>query len=143
VLRDSVTVVADIDASVEVVWRYLTAGRGAWWPEMRFEAAVGSPLVETWVEGDRQVSAAGSVTRCDAPHVLGFRWTEQSWDHPLEVVIELEARLQGTLVTLTESGFSRARTPSSLPAEHDEGWRYHLARLKRTSEGEAVDVDVQ
>ncbi len=110
---------------------------------MRFEAAVGSPLVETWVEGDRQVSAAGSVTRCDAPHVLGFSWTEQSWDHPLEVVIELEARLQGTLVTLTESGFSRARTPSSLPAEHDEGWRYHLARLKRTSEGEAVDVDVQ
>jgi len=25
----------------------------------------------------------------------------------------------------------------------EEGWRYHLARLKRTSEGEDVDVDVQ
>jgi uncharacterized protein YndB with AHSA1/START domain len=95
VLQDSVKVVADIDAAVEVVWRYLTAGRGAWWPEMRFEAAVGSPLVETWVEGDRQMSATGSVTRCDAPHVLGFSWSEQSWDHPLEVVIELEAHGQG------------------------------------------------
>ena len=134
--------VADIDAAVEVVWRYLTAGRGAWWPEMRFEAAVGSPLVETWVEGDRQMSATGSVTRCDASHVLGFSWSEQSWDHPLEVVIELEAHGQGTFVTLTESAFSRARTPYSLPVEHDEGWRYHLARLKLTSEGEVVDVDV-
>lgn len=110
---------------------------------MRFEAEVGSPLVETWVEEGQQVSATGSVTRCDEPHVLGFDWTEQSWDHPLDVVIELVAHEQGTLVTLTESGFSRARVPHSLPAEHEEGWRYHLARLKRTSEGEDVDVDVQ
>lgn len=28
---------------------------------MRFEAALGSPRAETWVEGDRQVSATGSV----------------------------------------------------------------------------------
>lgn len=103
----------------------------------------GGRLVETWVEEGQQVSATGSVTRCDEPHVLGFDWTEQSWDHPLDVVIELVAHGQGTLVTLTESGFSRARVPHSLPAEHEEGWRYHLARLKRTSEGEDVDVDVQ
>ncbi|WP_338036771.1 SRPBCC family protein [Microbacterium arborescens] len=141
-LRDSVTVVVDIDASVEVVWRFLTAGRGAWWPEMRFEAAVGSPLVETWIEEGSQASATGSVTRCDEPHVLGFSWSEQGWEHPLDVVIELVEQGQATSVTLTESGFSRARTPRSLPAEHDEGWRYHLARLKRTSEGEAADVDV-
>ncbi|MDC7802979.1 MULTISPECIES: SRPBCC domain-containing protein [Microbacterium] len=139
--RDSVTVAADLDASVEVVWRLLTAGRGAWWPEMRFEAAVGSPLVETWVEEGRQVCATGSVTRCDEPHVLGFSWTEQGWEHPLDVVIELVAHGQATSVTLTESGFCRARTPHSLPAEHEEGWRYHLARLKRMSEGEAVDFD--
>lgn len=137
------TVVADVDASVEVVWRFLTTARGAWWPEMRFDAAVGSPLVETWIEEGRHVSATGSVTRCDEPHVLGFSWTEQGWDHPLDVVIELATHGQTTLVTLTESGFSRARTPYSLRAGHDEGWRYHLARLKRMSEGEAVDVDAQ
>ncbi|EXJ51514.1 hypothetical protein AS96_09390 [Microbacterium sp. MRS-1] len=108
---------------------------------MRFEAAVGSPLVETWVEEGRQVCATGSVTRCDEPHVLGFSWTEQGWEHPLDVVIELVAHGQATSVTLTESGFCRARTPHSLPAEHAEGWRYHLARLKRMSEGEAVDFD--
>lgn len=108
---------------------------------MLFEAAVGSPLVETWVAEGRQVSATGSVTRCDEPHLLGFNWIEEGWDHPLDVVIDLVTHEKSTLVTLTESGFFRARTPHSLPAEHQEGWRYHLARLKRMSEGEAVDVD--
>lgn len=142
-LRDSVTVTTGVDASIEVVWQLLTAGRGAWWPEMRFEPVVGSPLVETWVEEGRPASATGSVTRCDEPRLLGFSWTEQGWEHPLDVVIELVQQGQSTSVTLTESGFSRARTPHSLPAEHEEGWQYHLARLKRTSEGQAVDVDAQ
>ncbi len=137
------TAATDIDASVEVVWWFLTTGRGAWWPEMRFETVVGSPLIETWVEEGRPARATGSVTRCDEPHLLGFSWTQQGWDHPLDVVIELVTHGQSTSVTLTESGFSRARTPHSLPAEHEEGWRYHLARLKRASEGEAVDVDAQ
>ncbi|RWZ68086.1 SRPBCC domain-containing protein [Labedella populi] len=132
-----------IHASVDVVWRCLTVGRGAWWPEMRFEAVVGSPLVETWVEEGRQASATGSVTRCDEPSLLGFSWTEEGWDHPLDVVIDLVTHGESTSVTLTESGFSRARTPHSLPAEHEEGWRYHLAGLKRASEDQAADVDAQ
>ena len=88
---------------------------------MRFEAEVGSPLVETWVEEGQQVSATGSVTRCDEPHVLGFDWTEQSWDHPLDVVIDLVAHGQGTLVTLTESGFSRARVPQATSSGSERG----------------------
>jgi len=137
VVRDSVTVTADIHAPVEVVWRCLTVGRGTWWPDMRFEAVVGSPLVETWVEEGRQARATGNVTRCEVPHLLGFSWTEEGWDHPLRVVIDLVAHGDSTSVTLTESGFSRARTPHALPAEHEEGWRYHLSRLKRTSESQA------
>ncbi len=50
---------------------------------------------------------------------------EQGWEHPLDVVIELVAHGQATSVTLTESGFCRARTPHSLLREHEEGWRYH------------------
>ncbi|WP_240191392.1 SRPBCC family protein [Microbacterium hominis] len=48
-----------------------------------------------------------------------------------------------TSLTLTESGFSRARTSDSLPSEHEEGWRYHLARLKRVSEDHAAEVDAE
>lgn len=135
------TVATEIDAPVEVVWRFLTVERGAWWPDMRFEAVVGSPLRETWIEDGRESSATGRITRCDEPQLLGFSWTEQGWDHPLDVVIEIVMLGQSTSVTLTETGFSRARTPHSLPAEHEEGWRYHVARWKRASEGEAVDVD--
>jgi len=39
--RDSITVRTVIDAPVEVVWQFLTVARDAWWPEMRFDAAVG------------------------------------------------------------------------------------------------------
>jgi uncharacterized protein YndB with AHSA1/START domain len=140
VLPDSVTVEKDIDAPVGVVWRFLTVERDAWWPEMRFEAVVGSPLVETWIEEGHQASAMGSVTQCDEPQLLGFRWIEPSWDRPLEVVIRLAAEGRSTTVILVETGFAQARTSPSLPAEHEEGWLHHLARLKRASEGEAVGV---
>jgi len=143
VSHDSVTVTAGIDASIDVVWQLLTAGRSAWWPEMLFEAVVGSPLVETWIEDGRPGRATGSVTRCDNPRLLGFRWIQQDWAHSLDVVIELVQHGRSTSVTLSESGFSRAPAPHSLAAEHEEGWRYHLARLKRVAEGGAVDVVAQ
>ncbi|WP_246260289.1 SRPBCC family protein [Cellulomonas taurus] len=141
--RDMVTVTTDVAAPVEVVWLFLTTGRDAWWPEMRFEAVVGSPLVEIWVEEGRQITATGRVTRCDEPRVLGFSWTERGWERPLDVVIELVANGRSTTVTLTETGFSRAHVPSALPAEHEEGWRYHLTRWQRVSEGGAAGVDAQ
>lgn len=136
--RDSVTVEARIDAPIGVVWRLLTADRDAWWSEMRFEAAVGSALLETWIEEGRPASATGTITRCDEPTLLGFTWTEPTWVQPLDVVIRLVADGSSTSVALTESGFSRAQAPPSLAAEHEEGWRYHLTRWARASEGEAV-----
>ena len=139
-LRDPVTVDAIVDATPEVVWRVLTLERGSWWPDLRFEPAVGSPLVETWLDDGRPMSASGAVTRCEAPHLLAFTWTEPTWAHPLDVEIRLVAVERSTAVTITESGFLRARTRSALPAEHEEGWRYHLARLKRASEGDALDA---
>ncbi len=139
-MRDSVTVIASVDAPIDVVWRFLTAERNAWWPDMRFEAVVGSRLVETWVEEGREASATGSITRCEAPHTLGFRWNEEGWECPLDVLIVLVEKGMSTAVTLTESGFAAAQTPPALPAQHDEGWRYHLVRLKRVSEGNAVEA---
>lgn len=50
------------------------------------------------------------------------------------MTIRLAAAGAGTEVMLTESGFATAGTPPTLPAEHAEGWRYHLQRLRRVSE---------
>jgi uncharacterized protein YndB with AHSA1/START domain len=143
VFRDLVRVKTDVGAPVEVVWRFLTVDRDTWWPEMGFEAVVGSPLVETWLEEGRRASATGSVTDCDEPQLLGFRWIQPSWEHPLDVAISLVAEGPSTSVTLTETGFLRAQTSLSLRDEHEEGWLYHLTRLKRASEGGAVSVDVR
>jgi uncharacterized protein YndB with AHSA1/START domain len=105
---------------------------------MHFDALVGAPLIETWTERGQLMSAAGVVTRCEHPEVLAFSWSEPSWEGPLDVMIRLEASGPSTSVTLTESGFVRAQTASSLPEEHEEGWRFHLARLKRASETDAT-----
>ncbi|MGX5681018.1 SRPBCC family protein [Schumannella luteola] len=131
---DSVTVATEIDAVAEVVWRFLTVDRDAWWPEMQFDPVVGSPLLETWIDEGEHNSAAGTVTRCEVPHLLAFSWIEASWAQPLEVEIRLDARGRRTAVTLTESGFAFAQTSPSLPEEHEEGWRYHLTRLTQVSE---------
>jgi uncharacterized protein YndB with AHSA1/START domain len=143
VLRDSVTVEMSIGARVEVVWRSLTTERHAWWPEMRFEAVVGAPLVETWIDDGHETSATGKVTHCTEPHLLGFRWIEPGWTHPLDVEMRLVPEGRSTSVTLTETGFAHAGTSPSLPIEHEEGWRYHLTRLKQASEGAAVRRDAQ
>lgn len=137
---DSVTVRADIDAPVEVAWRVLTVERDSWWPEMRFTAAVGASLSETWTEDGHRMSATGTVTRCLPPHGLAFRWIEPRWSLPLDVDIRLARRSGATSVTLVESGFVRATSSPTLPAEHEDGWMYHLERWKRASE-RAVNDD--
>ncbi len=138
---DSVTVTIDIAAPAEVVWHFLTLGRGTWWPGMVFEARVGSSLVETWLEEGRPAQAKGRIIRCDAPQTLEFHWREPGWSRPLDVSIVLTEKGASTAVALAESGFSGAHATPSLPAEHEEGWRYHLARLKRVSEGGTVEAD--
>lgn len=86
-MRDAIEVEARIAASVDAVWRLLTEQRGRWWPDMRFAAAVGAPLVETWEEDGRVLSATGEVTRCEPPVLLAFRWSEAGWARPLDVEI--------------------------------------------------------
>jgi uncharacterized protein YndB with AHSA1/START domain len=133
VLRDSVAVETAVDAAPELVWRLLTVKHSVWWPEMQFDAIAGAPLVETWLEDGLELSASGVITRCDPPDLLAFEWREPSWEHSLEVELRLEETGRSTMVTLTETGFTRARA-TALADEHEEGWRYHLARLKRACE---------
>ncbi|MDO7880898.1 SRPBCC family protein [Salinibacterium soli] len=124
----------EIGAPAELVWRYLTADRDEWWPEMQFDPVVGSPLLETWTDDGQRYSATGTVTGCVESRLLAFHWIEASWAQPLDVEIRLTARGKSTAVTLTETGFALAQTSPLLPDEHEEGWRHHLSRLARMSE---------
>jgi uncharacterized protein YndB with AHSA1/START domain len=128
---DSVSVAHVVAATPDVVWRALTVDRVTWWPDLRFDAAVGAPVVETWIEAGRQRQAHGVVTRCEEPGVLAFRWREDGWAAPLEVTFRLEPHGAATSVTITETGFRHAGVPPTLADEHEEGWSYHLTRLAR------------
>lgn len=129
--RDSVSVAHVIAATADVIWRALTVDRADWWPDLRFDAAAGAPLVETWIEAGQQRQAHGVVTRCEEPELLAFRWREDGWSAPLEVTFRLDARGSATSVTITETGFRYAGVPPTLADEHEEGWRYHLMQLAR------------
>lgn len=129
--RDSVSVALVVAATPDVVWRALTVDRAEWWPDLRFDAVVGAPLVETWIEAGQQRQAHGFVTRCEEPELLAFRWREDGWAAPLEVRFALEPRGSATSVTIMETGYRRADVPPTLADEHEEGWRYHLTQLAR------------
>lgn len=129
--RDSVSVAHVVRATPDVVWRALTVDRATWWPDLRLDAVIGAPLVETWTEAGRQRQAHGVVTRCEEPELLAFRWREDGWSAPLEVTFRLEPHGSATAVTITETGFHRADVPPMLADEHEEGWSHHLTRLAR------------
>ena len=126
-----VSVSLTIDERVDDVWRAITVGRSSWWPEMVFEPIAGSALVETWIEDGEEKRATGTITGAVAPSLLSFEWSEPGWVGPLSVSICLEPLGAATKVTLTESGFTEAQSPSGLPAEHQDGWLYHLTRLQK------------
>lgn len=143
---DSVAVmtITQVSATVRIgvapdeVWTVLTADRATWWPEMVFDARVGAPLVETWIDGGELHRASGVVTVAAPPALLGFEWREPGWLAPLSVLVRIApVDGGGTEATITESGFAQAGTPDGLPFAHEEGWRHHLGRLRAACEAGA------
>lgn len=122
-----------IEAAQGRVWRALTVDRSRWWPEMVFDAVVGASLVETWVEDGEVLQASGTITTVDAPRLLAFEWSEPAWQGNLTVRVRLAPVTQGTEVSITEEGFASIQAQSSLASEHEEGWLYHLERLRDAS----------
>lgn len=113
----------------ETVWEALTARRPDWWPELEFEPVPGSPLVETWTEDGRAMSATGRVLTIDAPRSLSFEWTEPGWTGSAVVRITVRSAGRSTRVTVEETGLTAASGDAGLGREHVAGWTAHLGRL--------------
>ena len=127
---ESDLVVVDVStASVLAVWRSLTLEHAGWWPDMQFEAVRGAPLRETWTEEGVEYHAMGHVVEVQDGKVLTFDWSEPGWPAPLRVRFELDQIASGTRVSVMECGFDRIPNGNALSAAHQEGWKYHLARL--------------
>ncbi len=132
-----------LPGSVEKIWAYLTESekRGKWLAPGELEPRVGgkvtlifrhqdlSPEKETVPERYQSytdgATMEGQVTQWDPPHTLAYTWGESSEDFS-EVIFELEAKGEHTLLTLTHRKLGADR---EVNISVSSGWHTHLGIL--------------
>ena len=135
-----------VDASPEVVYEVISspAHMREWWNgvDADIEPKVGYAGDLAW--GDR-ASGEGhvegvTVVEAEPPHRFAFRWvygdaTVPQHDNSLLVTFVLTAADDGTVLTMTETGFRErgweAAQLEAAYAEHLAGWDRHLGDLER------------
>ena len=131
-----------VDASPEIVFEVVSAPERLkeWWPDdARYEPTPGS--AGEIVFGDRDADGTVvpfTVVDAQPPRMFSFRWTHPA-DEPagegnsLLVTFELTPSRQGTLLTMTETGFREMGWEAAVLehqlGEHSTGWDYYLPRL--------------
>lgn len=133
----------EIDASPAVVFEVITSPRHLtqWWPdEAELEptpGAVGELVFGDRASGEAQVPRI-TVVDAEPPRLFSFRWVEAEGEEAREgnsllVTFELSARGSGTLLRMTETGFTEKGWEVSVLEqqyrEHAEGWDHFLPRL--------------
>lgn len=126
---DSLSLAVTSEASVAAVWFALTDGRDGWWPELSLAPEVGATVRETWTEDGEERYADGHVTEAAPPNTLGFVWRQPAWPSSLHVQFEIEQAGHGSVVTLTEDGFTQLPDGSTVRSAHQDGWAFHLTNL--------------
>jgi uncharacterized protein YndB with AHSA1/START domain len=130
-MPDSIRVERDLPAPVEVVWGYLTEQQrlAEWfWPSrlepvVQFDSRVGGHF--EFASAPAELKVKGTVRSAEAPHRLELGW---QWEGELDVsivVIELEPKGPGTVLTLDHSGLPDEKDG----ANHEQGWGDCLDRL--------------
>jgi uncharacterized protein YndB with AHSA1/START domain len=143
-MSDRIEKTVDINAPVERVWRALTDYRefGAW-----FRVMLESPFVPGEVArgnitypGFEHVVMTVKVTRMEAPSHFAFTWhpyaiepdVDYSAETPTLVEFRLEPTLNGTRLTVVESGFDAV--PAHRRAEafrmNEGGWAEQMENVK-------------
>ena len=123
----------------ERAWRAVTepAELCKWFaPECSFSLNVGSPLRMVWEDG---AVSRGVIEQIDPPQRFVFRWHAKAapYSDPLTaanstvVTFKLEPVEGGTLLRVTESGFSGLpeSVRDQILSENTSGWNAELAEL--------------
>jgi uncharacterized protein YndB with AHSA1/START domain len=117
------TVVHDMDASPDVVFRAWIGGFDQWFAEpgaIWMRAEVGVPyFFETLHMGARHPHY-GRILAYEADRLLEMTWLNEAGTHGVETVlrVEIAPRSAGSRLRLTHSGFRDEKTSS----EHGEAW---------------------
>jgi uncharacterized protein YndB with AHSA1/START domain len=131
-----------IAASPEVVFDVVSTAEhlAEWWPdEARFDSTPGSEGSIAFGDPDAGgVVQAFSVVEVESPRKFSFRWTHTAGDvaaegNSLLVTFELAPSGDGTLLTMTETGFREmgweAAVLEAQYQDHIVGWDHFLPRL--------------
>ncbi|ANO52061.1 SRPBCC family protein [Woeseia oceani] len=129
-MKNSIVKTLDINAPVARVWRALTdhAEFGAWFGvSLERPFAVGQTNSgQLTIKGFEHLVLEVQVQKMDTNRLFSYTWhpyavdadTDYSGETPTLVEFSLEASTNGTLLTITESGFDK------IPAHRrDEAWR--------------------
>lgn len=150
-MNDRIEKAIDLNAPVERVWRALTDHRefGTWFrvrmegPFVPGEAARGNITYP----GYEHVVMSVTVTRMEAPRYFAFTWhpyavdpdVDYSAETPTLVEFRLEPTLNGTHLTVVESGFDAV--PAHRRAEafrmNEGGWAAQMENIKAHVERES------
>jgi uncharacterized protein YndB with AHSA1/START domain len=116
--------------SVEKVWAALTTPErlADWFAEAEVDLRVGGEMRLTWNNGVH--TAVVTITVCDPPRALAWRWTIGERD--TLVRFDLAPEGDGCALTLTHSGLSPRAGPG---AGVRAGWHAHLEGLPAALDG--------
>ncbi|WP_200961248.1 SRPBCC domain-containing protein [Phycicoccus sp. Soil802] len=132
-VRREVRVRCDADTAFEL----FTAHLGAWWPLGTHSVfgAEGSVAFEDGTVVERRgadTAVWGTVLRWERPVGFAMTWHPgQGPERATEVAVEFTADGDGTLVTLTHTGWERLAEPEAARADYDRGWPLVLGGLEQ------------
>jgi len=139
--KDTIEREVMIEAPVETVWGIVTEPRNIvrWFADQaEVDLRPGGDVTFTFESG---VEGKGKVERVEPPSLFSFRWTspepgrdmEAAQGHYTLVEFSLDARGEGTLLRVVESGFAAlemsAAENEALAERHLGGWGMFLDRL--------------
>ena len=142
-VRREIRVQCDVDTAFEL----FTAHLGSWWPLGTHSVfgAQGSVAFEDGVVVERRGSDRavwGTVLEWDRPVGFSMTWHPgQGPEQATDVAVAFRADGDGTVVTLTHTGWERLAEPEAARAEYDRGWPLVLAQLARRVEGAGADEE--
>ena len=129
-----------MQCDTDTAFELFTAHLGAWWPVGTHSVcgAQGSVAFEDGVVVERlgaRHAVWGTVLSWDRPGGFSMTWHPgQGPERATEVSVAFEPDGDGTLVTLTHTGWERLAEPEATREEYNSGWPHVLAGFGQLAE---------
>lgn len=116
-------------------WQVLTKAEHLknWFGDhISLDATLGGFFREIWWRDGQEVQTFGQVLKLQRPHLIVMTWSDEDWQVETELELRLTPILDGTLFTLTHSGWRDLdlATAARVRRDHEAGWKRHITSLE-------------